>query len=52
MPGQIRPDHKLMKLAYKILKTPVKLQQKDEKEPNDKRIKSWTIDSSLAPRYN
>lgn len=52
MPGQIRPDKALMKVAYKILKTPKKLQQGNDKEPSEKRIQAWKIDSSIAPRYN
>lgn len=52
MPGQIRPVQKTMKVVYKILKTPKKLQQRDEKEPNDRRLQSWKIDSSLSPRYS
>ena len=52
MPGQIRPDEKMMKVVYKILKTPKKLQQRNEREPSDRRLQSWKIDSSIAPRYN
>ena len=50
MPGQIRPDKKLLKLAYKILQTDKSLQQKDNKAPSDKRIEAWKINSSLSPR--
>lgn len=52
MPGQIRPDKKIMKAAYKILKTPKDLQQSDNKEPNPRRLKAWRVDSSISPRYN
>jgi hypothetical protein len=51
MPGQIRPDTKVMKVAYKILKTPKKLQQGNEKEANKKRLEAWRVDSSVSARY-
>ena len=52
MPGQIRPDKKTMKAAYKILKTPKPLQQSDDREPNRRRLHAWNVDSSISPRYN
>lgn len=52
MPGQIRPDEKMMRVAYKILKTPKKLQQSNDKEPDKKRLNAWRVDSSISPRYN
>ena len=48
MPGQIRPDKKSMKIAYKILKTPKDLQQKDDRRPSDRRLREWFRDSSTA----
>lgn len=50
MPGQIRPDAKVRKIAYKILKTPKDLQQKDNPEPSKKRYESWKVDSQIYPR--
>lgn len=52
MPGQIRPEKKLMKVVYEILKTPKPLQQKLDKEPDQKRLNAWRVDSSISPRYN
>lgn len=52
MPGQIRPEKKLMKVVYQILKTPKHLQQKLDKEPDAKRLNAWRVDSSISPRYN
>lgn len=52
MPGQIRPDKALRKVAYKILKTPKDLQQKDDRRPAAERVEAWKINSSLSPRYN
>jgi hypothetical protein len=48
MPGQIRPDAKLKKLAYKILQTPKELQQKNTPKPSEKRYNAWHINSSWA----
>lgn len=48
MAVQIRPDKKLMKIAYKILQTPESLRQNNTKKPSDKRFESWKIDSSLS----
>lgn len=50
MPGQIRPIPKVRKIAYKILKTPKDLQQKDNPEPSKKRYESWKVDSQIYPR--
>src|ERR1017187_6944560 len=52
MPGQIRPNKKMMKTAYKILGTPKDMQQRNDDRPSEKRVYSWRIDSSIAPRYN
>lgn len=52
MPGQIRPDKALRKAAYKILKTPKDLQQKDDRRPSAERVEAWKINSSISPRYN
>jgi hypothetical protein len=52
MPGQIRPDKKMMKTVYTILKTPKKLQQSNTEEPNPRRLNEWRIDSSVSPRFN
>ena len=48
MPQAIRPNKDAMKIAYKILKTPKELQQKDDKYPSDRRIREWFRDSSTA----
>jgi len=48
MPGQIRPNEKAMKIAYKILKTPENRQQKPEPEPTKERKEEWFRDSSTA----
>lgn len=51
MPGQIRPIQKLVKVVNKILQKPKDKQQRDDKEPSDKRIEAWRIDSySVTPR--
>lgn len=50
MPGQIRPIEKVKKIAYKILKTPKDLQQKENPVPDKKRYESWKIDSQILPR--
>lgn len=46
MPGQIRPDQKLVKVAAKILKKNKDRLQKNEDRPSDKRIERWRVDSS------
>jgi hypothetical protein len=48
MPGGIRPNKKLNKLLYALLKTPHSLQQKDEKEATKKQKEAWFKDSSTA----
>lgn len=48
MAGQIRVNPKATKLAYKILKTPKDLQQKDQKEPSQRLVDQWYKDSSMA----
>jgi hypothetical protein len=48
MPGQIRTNKKATEIAYKILKTPKDLQQKNEKQPSDRLKQQWFKDSSLS----
>jgi hypothetical protein len=48
MAGMIRPDEKMAKLAYKILKTPKDQQQQNQPSPPEKLIKQWWVDSSVA----
>jgi len=48
MPGQIRINKKATKIAYKILKTPKELQQKNEEKPSDRLKQQWFKDSSLS----
>ena len=48
MPGMIRPDKKMMKLAYQILKTPKDQQQKDQPIATKKQKYEWFRDSSTA----
>lgn len=43
----IRPNLKLAKIAYKILKTPKELQQANKK-PTDNQTKRWARDSIYA----
>ena len=43
-----RPNEKAMKIAYKILKTPKELQQKNEEQPSEKKKEEWFKDSSMA----
>jgi len=47
MAGQIRPDKKLMKLAYKILKTP-KDRQQDNKKPTERQMREWSVNNSTS----
>lgn len=44
MPGAVRPNAKAMKIAYKILKTPKKLQQRNEKVSPEKLVRAWWRD--------
>ncbi len=48
MPGAIRPNLKMAKLAYKILKVPKDRQQDNQKKPDKRRIQEWFRDSSTA----
>ncbi len=48
MPGQIRPNTKAMKIAYRILKTPKDRQQDNQKKPSAEKIREWFRDSSTA----
>ena len=48
MPGAIRPDKKLMKIAYTILKTNDNMRQKNETSPTEERRKEWRSDSDKA----
>jgi hypothetical protein len=50
MPGQIRPVEKVSKVAFKILKTPVALQQKNNPEPSKKRYQAWNVDTWITPK--
>lgn len=51
MPGQIRPDEKLVKVVNEIIKKPKDKQQKNEKEPSAERLDRWIVDSSsLVPK--
>lgn len=45
MPGQIRPNEKLMRAAYKILQTPTNMQQRNEKNVSEKRQQEWAKES-------
>ena len=48
MAAQIRPNAKLMKAAFKILKTPKTLQQKWDKHPTAKRRYEWNVDQNTS----
>jgi hypothetical protein len=48
MAAWLRPSEKLAKVAYKILKTPKELRQRNDKEPSDKRIEAWKINTSTT----
>ena len=41
MPAQLRPDMKLAKLAYKLMKVEKDQQQKPNPSPSDERKKEW-----------
>lgn len=45
MPGQLRPNMKLAKIVYKLLKTPKDQQQKAHPQASDKHIRQWKKDS-------
>lgn len=48
MCGTIRPNKKCMKIAYRLLKTPKELQQKNEPKPSKKKVYEWLRDSLQA----
>lgn len=48
MCGQIRPNSKAMKIAYRILKTLKERQQDNQKKPSPEKIREWFRDSSTA----
>ena len=49
MPGCIRPNKTAMKIAYKILKTPKDLRQRNEKDKETERRKfEWFKDTSWS----
>lgn len=41
MPAQLRPDMKLAKVAYKLLKTPKDQEQKNTPNPTEKQRREW-----------
>lgn len=47
MAGQLRPDKKLMKLAYKLLKTP-KDRQQENKKPTERQMREWSVNNSTS----
>jgi hypothetical protein len=48
MPGAPRPNKAAMKIAYKLLNTPKDLRQVNKKQPDLKRLREWSRDSSTA----
>lgn len=48
MPGQIRPNKKLMKVAYSILKTNDTMQQCNQPHVSEERKKEWRADTATA----
>lgn len=48
MPGAVRPNKKMAKLAYKILKTPKDQQQENQPRPSERHVREWWVDSSVA----
>jgi hypothetical protein len=48
MPGQIRPNKKLMKVAYDILKTNDNARQCNEREISEERQREWLAGSKIA----
>lgn len=48
MPGGIRPNKNMMKIAYKILATPKDKQQENQREVSPERAKEWFRDSSTS----
>ena len=53
MPAQLRPDMKIAKIAYKLLKTQQDLQQKNTPLPTEKQREEWqtTYSKSAARIY-
>jgi hypothetical protein len=43
-----RPNKKAMKIAFKILRIPKDMQQRNEKKVSVKRLNEWFRDSSTA----
>lgn len=43
-----RPNVKAMKIAYKILKVPKDLQQRNEQMPPERLVREWFRDSSMS----
>jgi hypothetical protein len=48
MPQAPRPNKKAMKIAYKILKVPKDLQQRNEQEPPERLVREWFRDSTTG----
>jgi hypothetical protein len=48
MPGQLRPDEKLAKIAYSLLKTPKDQQQKNDPKPTEEQLHRWFVDSMMS----
>lgn len=48
MPGQVRPNKKLMKVAYTILATPDNMRQRNEPEVSKERQKGWIADNMMS----
>lgn len=48
MPGAIRPNEKLAKIVYKLLKTPKEMQQHNTRKPTEEQKQRWFKDSSSA----
>lgn len=46
--ASFRPHKNLMKIAYKVLRTPKSLQQNTENKPSAKMIKEWYKDSQAG----
>lgn len=43
MPGQLRPIEKLAKVAYRILKVDQDKQQKNTHQPDERRLREWSV---------
>lgn len=48
MAGQIRPNKKMAKIVYSLLKTPKELQQQDTKKPTERQIREWQSDARFT----